>query len=312
MSEKALVLAGGGSRGAFQAPVIDKLIEEGIEFDHVFGVSVGSINGAVASLKKSNLTNLWKEVKRHNVFGGPASKYGFPGKAFQMLKILVGKENSLYKNKALKSLLKKHYDPSKTKVPFTFGSTSLKDGEFHTFSITPPDLKYSKSLNKHYSKDKVLDYLISSSSIPVLLPPLFGEYVDGGLKNMAPIQAAIERGVDEVIIVPTEQIYHKGDDYESIYSPDIFGIGRVSLNIILDETLQNDYKITKKINKLIKQAEEQGVELKKEDGTPYKKVKMHVIQPDKYLGNAVDFGEQTIQKRIDLGRKKIEDFLKNY
>lgn len=308
--KRALVLAGGGGRGAFQAPIIDKLMSEGLEFHHVFGVSVGSINGAMASLKADNLTALWKDVKRSNVFGGPAAQYGIPGKAFQIFKILVGSENSIFENEALKKLLKRHYQPSSTKIPFTFGSTSLQTGKFHTFSISPnPD---SEDLNYKFDEDKVIDYLVSSSTIPLLLPPVFDEFVDGGLKNMAPLGSAVEKGVDEIIMVPTEELFKEPRGYEKIYSPDIFGIGRSSLNIILDETLQNDYQITEKINELVKKAENKGIKLRKENGERYKCINIEVIQPDEHLGSAIDFSSDALKKRFQIGKREVNRFLESY
>ena len=44
----ALVLSGGGSRGAYQCGVWQALEELGIKIDIVVGVSVGAINGAVS------------------------------------------------------------------------------------------------------------------------------------------------------------------------------------------------------------------------------------------------------------------------
>ena len=47
MAKRALVLAGGGSRGAYQIGVWKALRELGIDFDIVTGSSVGALNGAL-------------------------------------------------------------------------------------------------------------------------------------------------------------------------------------------------------------------------------------------------------------------------
>ena len=47
MAKRALVLAGGGSRGAYQIGVWKALRELGITFDIVTGSSVGALNGAL-------------------------------------------------------------------------------------------------------------------------------------------------------------------------------------------------------------------------------------------------------------------------
>ncbi|MBP3321817.1 MAG: patatin-like phospholipase family protein, partial [Clostridia bacterium] len=40
-----LVLEGGGVRGIYTAGVLDRLMEEGLSFDGVIGVSAGAIHG---------------------------------------------------------------------------------------------------------------------------------------------------------------------------------------------------------------------------------------------------------------------------
>ncbi len=43
----ALVLPGGGAKGAFQAGVLQVLREQGFTYDVISGISVGSLNGAM-------------------------------------------------------------------------------------------------------------------------------------------------------------------------------------------------------------------------------------------------------------------------
>lgn len=44
---RALVLPGGGGRGAYQVGVSKALMERGIEFDLAFGTSIGGINATL-------------------------------------------------------------------------------------------------------------------------------------------------------------------------------------------------------------------------------------------------------------------------
>lgn len=55
MKKTALVLSGGGSRGAYEIGVWEALIELGIKIDLVTGTSVGSINGAFVAQKDFRL-----------------------------------------------------------------------------------------------------------------------------------------------------------------------------------------------------------------------------------------------------------------
>ena len=65
----ALVLSGGGARGAYQVGVWKALEELNIKCDIVVGSSVGSINGALYTQGDFNKAyNLWKKLSIEDVF----------------------------------------------------------------------------------------------------------------------------------------------------------------------------------------------------------------------------------------------------
>ena len=78
--KRALLLAGGGAHGAYQVGILRKLVlEQGLDFDIIRGVSVGALNGAflaeaptgagsIDNLKAQvqKLTELWREEIRGN------------------------------------------------------------------------------------------------------------------------------------------------------------------------------------------------------------------------------------------------------
>ncbi|MGN0703060.1 MAG: patatin-like phospholipase family protein, partial [Lentihominibacter sp.] len=69
MKKTALVLSGGGSRGAYEIGVWKALRELGIRLDIITGTSVGSINGAMIAQGDLELTEkLWKQLETEMVF----------------------------------------------------------------------------------------------------------------------------------------------------------------------------------------------------------------------------------------------------
>jgi NTE family protein len=65
----ALVLGGGGSRGAYEIGVWQALRELGIKIDVITGSSVGAINGALIVQDTFDLAvSLWKEIETPMVF----------------------------------------------------------------------------------------------------------------------------------------------------------------------------------------------------------------------------------------------------
>ncbi|MFR4798878.1 MAG: patatin-like phospholipase family protein, partial [Lentihominibacter sp.] len=64
MKKTALVLSGGGSRGAYEIGVWKALKTLGIQIDMVMGTSVGAINGAMIVQDDLNLAeNLWLQLE---------------------------------------------------------------------------------------------------------------------------------------------------------------------------------------------------------------------------------------------------------
>lgn len=72
IKKTALVLSGGGARGAYQAGVWRALDELGIKIDIITGTSVGAINAAMVAQGELDLAcSLWKEMETHMVFDVP-------------------------------------------------------------------------------------------------------------------------------------------------------------------------------------------------------------------------------------------------
>jgi predicted acylesterase/phospholipase RssA len=65
---KALVLTGGGARGAYEAGVVKGLVDAGQTFDLVCGTSIGAINAAFyAQDELPQLETIWKSIAGKNV-----------------------------------------------------------------------------------------------------------------------------------------------------------------------------------------------------------------------------------------------------
>ncbi len=72
MGKTALVLSGGGAKGAFQVAAEKYAREEhGYHWDIIAGVSVGALNGAMLAMEKfDQLDQLWKTLSNRCVYTG--------------------------------------------------------------------------------------------------------------------------------------------------------------------------------------------------------------------------------------------------
>jgi predicted patatin/cPLA2 family phospholipase len=98
------------------------------------------------------------------------------------------------------------------------------------------------------TRDRFIDAMLASLSVPVFIEPTIidGEAcLDGGVRDMVPFEPAIMRGAQSVvpIFLHPESIETSKDPFKRIDK-----ILQRTLMIMMDETLHNDYEMTKLIN----------------------------------------------------------------
>ncbi|HEY9871626.1 MAG TPA: patatin-like phospholipase family protein, partial [Candidatus Obscuribacterales bacterium] len=187
---RALVLPGGGGRGAYQVGVAKALAEQGLEFDLAFGTSIGGLNATlIAQGNLRRLEELWCAIRPKDIFRLPSAQ--------QMSRMLLGHKLGLLDTTPLEALLRRELDlqklkSSRTKVGlFTTDLCSLE-----TRLVTIDDIM---------STTEMIDVLMATSAIPLAFPPRHlhgkGLWVDGGLVRNTPMQTAIEMGAEELFVV---------------------------------------------------------------------------------------------------------------
>ena len=130
----ALILSGGGARGAFQCAA-EKYAREvkGYQWDIIAGVSVGALNAAMLGMRKyARLWDIWNTVMPDQVYTG-----GF--NAWSVLKLLFGAK-SFYGNKPLEKLLREELASGTISVDVRIGAVSLITGEYVQFMRSDPHL----------------------------------------------------------------------------------------------------------------------------------------------------------------------------
>jgi len=182
MANRALVMSGGGSRGAFQLGAADYLVNNrGLDFQVIAGVSTGSLNAILMAqgaglegLKSSlgELRSLWSGIRSvRDVF---SSRFLGP------LLVLFAKD-SVYSTRPLAELIARHVSPERLQASgkqLRIGAVSLETGDFMTVDQTNP---------------RIRDWALASAAIPLMFPPVsIGDQtaVDGGVRNLTPLKDA--------------------------------------------------------------------------------------------------------------------------
>ena len=185
----ALVLGGGGSRGAYEIGVWQALKALGIRIDMVYGTSVGAINAAMVAQGDVDLTaELWKELETDMVFDmAPDSK------PVDYVKEIVVNQGA--GTGPLHSMLEKYVDEKKVRNSgMDFGITA----------VSVPEMTAHYMRLKDIPEGKLVDCVMASASA---FPALHSyeidgkNYVDGGYADVLPVGMALEDGAKSVVAV---------------------------------------------------------------------------------------------------------------
>jgi len=180
-----LILEGGGLRGAFTAGVLDVYIKEGIEFDYACGVSAGA--GVLYNYVAK------QEGRSKNAFLCPREKsyYGFrelcrSGK-FMNLKKLYGEMA--------------YDDPAFDFDTFFSSQTEVEVVATNCVTGRPEYLKDDGTVESLFDAGR------ATGSLPFISGPYqIGDkyYMDGSVSDPVPIQRAIEKGCDKIVVLSTK------------------------------------------------------------------------------------------------------------
>ena len=193
MKKTALVLSGGGSRGAYQIGVWEALSELDITIDMVFGTSVGSINGAMVVQGDLELSRkLWQQMETDMIFDIETS--GLPSEdAWAYAKEIVLRGGA--GTSGLGRLLREYIDEDRVRnAAADYGLVTVEFPSLEGHFLYKSDIPYGR----------LADYIMASAScFPAAQKYVIGdrEFIDGGYRDNLPVEMALDRGATSIIAV---------------------------------------------------------------------------------------------------------------
>lgn len=201
--KKALVLAGGGSRGAYQIGVWQALRELGYDFSIITGASVGALNGAMIAQGDFDKAKwLWEHITLEQVLDIKLpegfEKLGEREQAQVFLREAIRGGGAGYE--ALKSLLTECLDEQ-----------AVRDSQMKLGIVTVKIPGYTPCtlFQRDIPEGKMIDYLLASAAcFPAMKSySIDGEsYIDGGYYDNLPIELAQKQGATEILAVDVDSI----------------------------------------------------------------------------------------------------------
>lgn len=318
MTKTALVVSGGGSKGSFAVGVIEVLLERGIAFDLVTGTSTGAlIAPLVATGEVPLLRQLYTTVRTEDIL---VLRRG--------LDILTG--DAIHDTTPLWRLINAHMTQSRydrvlrSPVDIFVCATNLQTGRATYFN--PKCGRDGQPL----SKDTFNRAIYASASQPVLMPAVRvpyrvgDQFVDGGVREVAPIRKAIDEGATDVYAIvlspqtrePTQESY-------------VFVVDTLirALDVLLEEVALGDVKEAQSVNHVLQYlalVKRRAAELLGDPAqvealfAPTAGVEkllqkrvldLHVIRPLEELPSAgLDFSPAVMSQMLAMGREAAESY----
>jgi len=288
-------ISGGGAKIGFAVGVLEVMAERGIRPDLVYGISSGSLctaalcYGDLAFLKDTLLTI----EKRRDVL-----KNQWP-KVLWTLLTKKGEADGWFEMDTMRRKLDTL--PRDTpQIKGVVGYVKLRSGEIVFKSTSQTE------------KKEFLDAVQASCSIPVYMQTrrVNGDnYVDGGVRDILPMKALLKDDlkVGEVHVICLSPLNPASDKTFRT----IIDVAVRSLDLLLNEILQNDYDTMIRTNRLI--AQKQALQGRLQQWLEGKRI----VTPFRYLPERIicdttDFRRQSIQEGIAHGREIAARVLKDY
>lgn len=278
----ALVLSGGGARGAYQVGALQALLEigppgaslgtDGPGFDVLIGSSAGAINAAMLAAHADalpegveRLRDVWSALEPSSVFrtdlrslGGIGAKWirdlSFGG----LLRGVAPK--SLLDTAPLRELLSRE-------IPFERIDRNISSGALRAFAVPATDLYTADGIvfldappevptwrRGRWSVERTrirAEHVMASSAIPIFFPSveIEGRHLgDGSVRNTAPLSPAINLGADRIVAIGVRQPVLETGRYLRPHPPSIAQVAGTLLDAVMLDAVGVDVEHSERVN----------------------------------------------------------------
>lgn len=331
MGKKALVISGGGCKGAFAVGIIKRLKQEfpEVEFDIFIGTSTGSLIVPLAASGNIDLLEqLYTSVHTDDiVYGG------------NLIDRFVN-DVSIYDARPLGNLVKQYYNDQNLEALFNSGkevfvlTTCLQTAEAVAWSTQEPPIITDYSIVKAKDYAEFRRAIVASANQPVFMQPVeireganpVRQYVDGGVREYIGVQLAIDACADEIFAIALSPV--QNEDTALKYTK-TFPILQRTMEIFTDDVGYNDIKLPRLYNKALRYIASvkrrmlaDGISQAAVDSyfdvplyntfSGKKPIKIHHITPEEPLGGGpggLEFEPQKMLTMLHKGEARIASYM---
>jgi NTE family protein len=287
----AMVLSGGGVKGAYQAGAIEAVLESGYRPRIVTGISVGALNAAFLAAHQGSdqagarLRAFWEaEVTEPTKF---VKKRGALDLAWRVLtKNWDGVVDTKPLAEVVNRVLAPHF-PTLGGIQVRVGAVDLRSGALVYTGPESPDF---------------IAAVLASTAEPISMPlrRVRGvPHYDGGLRDIAPLKQAISLGATRIVVILTQPA-EVGTFAEK--EGDVLKLIDRVLGIVTNEIVENDLDTAQTINRLLLELPSEV--LAHPHFADKRPIPITVIRPSVRIPVSLDsFTREDIRRTIEQGRQ---------
>jgi len=330
----ALVLAGGGARGAYQVGLLRGIATRhpDLRFDIITGASAGAINAAFLATHHGtfpeateSLAGHWRSLRTARVMRGDV--WSLLGNAFRIsTNLLSGGSRlappvrGLVDTRPLRRFLTPLIDPEQVAANIRAGrlralaisATSYATGENVTFVQAPPEVPMWRRVRRSSRPARIdVDHVMASAAIPLFFPacPVEGEFFgDGSLRQNYPLSPAVNLGADRILAVASRFVGEsRGAKPATSRYPTAARVLGLMLNSIFLDQMDVDAERLERINELLGRVDPTRRWLVAE-----REVELLVLRPSRDIGRMAAAFEDRLPRALrymirGLGTRRASD-----
>jgi NTE family protein len=285
----ALVLAGGGARGAYEIGVLSVLLPRLDELGQrpalVIGTSVGALNTAFLAAHADRPVaevvargrEIWSGIRYGQVLSGLGSLRALRRLGSYAADLLAGRPVLPYGlldpaplGRTLETLVafdRLQANVAAGRVRAAVATTSAYTSEsvvFHAGGDSPE--RDDRRGIDYVATELTGDHVRASAAIPAIFPAVritgppaaAGWYFDGGTRLNTPIKPALTLGADRVAVIGLNSLARPGDRLASDERPDVLHGASQLVQAVLVDPLINDIQTLVGENRIVAEAERRG------------------------------------------------------
>ena len=320
----AIVLSGGGARGAYEAGVVRWLgtvlgprLGRRLQIQIICGTSVGAINGAwyagcgFGEASVGEMSRFWCELEPSQGMSFQATRLLTSPFYLFRRQLPLDRHPALVDNAALHRVISQRFPTQGLRA-------RLASGRLEAFCVTTCEIATGRTVyfvDHHQTRHEGFlpypgtdvrrvhmraDHVLASAAIPFVFPPVEVDghfHVDGSLRQNTPLTPALRMGADKVLVLgvkrPLQVRHERALEAARESRPNMTYLAGKALDALMLDPVEADLHRVEQYNQIFAWGErtfgpdfmdQLNADVGARRGTPYRRVETLLVRPREDLG----------------------------